>query len=237
MAVTGVRSHTSAGALISMMLNCYISHASYTHTPTCVNDAFELALHTAFHKPVSYAAAMRSAQATLWTAAMDDEKKAFFDNGTWEVVDTDPSWNLLSSKWVFKIKRDEHGQISRYRARLVARGFLQREGVDYGDIFSPVVRYSTLCIVLAIAAHYGLFKRHLDCPKAFTQADLGTPCYMKPPPGMKLPRGKCLRLYKSVYGLKQASRLFNRLLVSFFTQLGFTTCPNDTCLLYLNRDG
>ena len=179
---------------------------------------------------------MRSAQTAQWTAAMDEEKKAFFDNGTWEVVDTDPSWNLLSSKWVFKIKRDENGEISRYRARLVARGFLQREGVDYGDIFSPVVRYSTLRIVLAIAAHYGLFKRHLDCPKAFTQADLDTPCYMKPPPGMKLPRGKCLRLHKSVYGLKQASRLFNRLLVSFFTDIGFTICPNDTCLMYFVKD-
>ena len=88
---------------------------------------------------------------------MDEEKKAFFDSGLWEVMDTDPAWNLLSSKWVFKIKKDEHGNISRYRAGLVARGFLQRKGVDYGDIFSPVVCYSTLRMVLALAAHYGLY--------------------------------------------------------------------------------
>ena len=62
-----------------------------------------------------------------------------------------------------------HGNVTRYRARLVARGFLQREGMDFEDVFSPVVRYSTLQIILALAARYGLFKRHLDCPKAFTQ--------------------------------------------------------------------
>jgi hypothetical protein len=107
----------------------------------------------------------------------------------WRIVPIDHSWNLLSSKWVFKIKSDEHGHITRYRARLVAKGFLQREGMDNGDIFSPVLRYSTLRILLALAAHYGLFKRHLDCPKAFTQADLDTPCNMKAPPGMKIPIG------------------------------------------------
>ena len=69
-----------------------------------------------------------------------------------------------------------------------------------------------LRVIQALAARYGLFKRHLDCSKAFTQADLDTPCYMKPPPGMKLPKGKCLKLHKSVYGLKQASRLFNQLI-------------------------
>ena len=194
MGLEDCRSYSGSDTLISMMLTCYISNASYTHIPPCVNDTFDMAFYTALHPPVSYASAMRSPQAAEWTAAMNEEKQAFFDNGTWEIVDIDPSWNLLSSKWVFKIKSDKHGNISRYRARLVARGFLQREGVDYGNIFSPVVRYSTIRIVLALSAHYGLFKRHLDCPKAFTQADLDTPCYMKPPPGMKLPRGKCLCL-------------------------------------------
>jgi hypothetical protein len=138
-----------------------------------------------------------------------------------DIVPIDPSWNLMSSKWVFKIKSDEHDHITRYRARLVAKGFLQREGVDYGDIFSPVVRYSTLRILLALAAHYGMFKRHLDCPKAFTQADLDTPCYMKPPPGMKVPSGFCLELVKSICGLKQASRLFHSLMIAFLQTLGF----------------
>jgi hypothetical protein len=161
------------------------------------------------------------------------EKAAFFANGTWRIVPIDHSWHLLSSKLVFKIKSDEHGHIDRYRARLVAKGFLQREGMDYGDIFSPVVRYSTLRILLALAAHYGLFKRHLHCPKTFTQADLETPCSMKAPPGMKMPIGWCIELLKSIYGLKQASRLFHQLLAMFLLTLGFvvTNNPSDTCVM------
>ena len=164
------------------------------------SEAFKSTLHAACHQPVSYAAAMRSPQVAQWIAAMEEEKAAFFNNGTREIVDLDPAWNLLSFKWVFKVKRDGNGTITRYRKRLVARGCLQREGIDYGDIFSPVVRYSTLRVVLALSAHCGLYKRHLDCPYAFTQADLDIPCFMKPPPDMKLPRGKCLRLHKSIYG-------------------------------------
>jgi hypothetical protein len=155
-------------------------------------------------------------------------------NGTWRIVPIDPSWNLLSSKWVFNIKSDEYGHITRYRECLMAKGLLQREGVDYGDIFSPVVRYSTLRILLAMAAHYGLFKRHLDCPKAFTQADLDTPCYMKPHPGiMKVPSGFCIELLKSIYGLKQASRLFHALTIAFLVTLAFSESPNDTCVMFL----
>jgi hypothetical protein len=106
--------------------------------------------------------------------------------------------------------------------------------MDCGDIFAPVVRYITLRILLALAAHYGLFKRHLDCPKAFTQADLDTPCYMKAPPGMKIPIGWCIELLKSIYGLKQASRLFHQLLVMFLLTLGFVANPSDTCVMYLS---
>ena len=214
-----------------MMTTCFAAYASLP-TPREYHGLFESAFFATFQEPVSYAEAMRSSQAEQWKLAMDEESSAFFKNQTWEIVDIDSSWNLLSSKWVFKIKRDQDGKITRYRARLVAKGFLQREGVDFGDVFAPVVRYSTLRVVLALAAHYGLYKRHLDCPKAFTQATLDVPCYMKPPPGIKIPRGKCLKLLKSIYGLKQAGRLFNTLLISFLLEIGFIACPTDTCLLY-----
>jgi hypothetical protein len=222
----------TTGSLLMMMFTCYAAYAE-PFPVHIAHDHFDRCYYSAFQEPVSYAEAMRRPDANKWQAAMDEEKAAFFTNGTWETVPVDPSWNLLSSKWVFKIKSDEHGNVTRYRARLVARGFLQREGVDFGDIFSPVVRYSTLRILFALAAHYGMYKRHLDCPKAFTQADLDTPCYMKPPPGMKMKAGQCLKLHKSIYGLKQASRLFHVLVATFLATLGFTESPNDTCVVFL----
>jgi hypothetical protein len=173
----------TVGTLLLMMATCYAAYAPplpVLYRPEA-DDFFDQCFYSAFQEPVSYAEAMRRPDATKWQAAMEEEKAAFFANGTWRIVPINHSWNLLSSKWVFKIKSDEYGHITRYRARLVAKGFLQREGMDCGDIFSPVVRYSTLRILLALAAHYALFKRHLDCPKAFTQADLDTPCYMKTP--------------------------------------------------------
>jgi hypothetical protein len=176
---------------------------------------------------------MRSSGKDNWQEAMDNETDYFWENGIWRLVPIDPSWNLLDSKWVYKLKHNEDDTIERYRARIVAKGFLQHEGVDYGEIFSPVVRYSTLRLILALCAHYGMFKRHLDCPKAFTQADLDTPVYMKAPTGVKIPHGMCFEMLKSIYGLKQAGRLFYQLVLAFLLTLGFIASPGDTCLMYL----
>jgi hypothetical protein len=94
---------------------------------------------------------MRSSDADKWREAMDEEIAVFWWNGAWELVDI---WNILTAKRVFKRKRDTDNIIQRFRARRVARGFQQRDGIDYGEIFSPVVRYTTLLMLLA---HYGLF--------------------------------------------------------------------------------
>jgi hypothetical protein len=125
----------TVGSILLMMATCYAAYASpmpVLHRPEA-DDHFDQCFYSAFQEPVSYAEAMRRPDATKWQAAMEEEKAAFFANGTWQIVPIDHSWNLLSSKWVFKIKSDEHGHITRYRARLVAKGFLQREGMDYGD--------------------------------------------------------------------------------------------------------
>jgi hypothetical protein len=151
------RGPTTVGStLLLMATSCYAAYAApmpVLHRPEA-DDHFDQCFYSAFQEPVSYAEAMRRPDATKWQAAMmEEENAAFFANGTWRIVPIDHSWNILSSnKWVFKIKSDEHGHITRYRARLVAKGFLQREGMDYGDIFSPVVRYSTLRILLALWA-------------------------------------------------------------------------------------
>jgi hypothetical protein len=182
--------------LISMLALSAVNVCDFNQVPP--DDMFDYSKFACFDEPLSTAEALRAPDRDFWCAAMEEEVNSFFDNGTWVVVRIDPSWNLLRSRWIFKRKLRKDGSIERYRARLVAKGFMQRSGIDYGEIFSPVVRYSTVRIILALCAHYGLYKRHFDAPKAFTQADLDTPCYMKAPTCVKIPKGSCLMLKKSV---------------------------------------
>jgi hypothetical protein len=224
--------------VFTVMLACFAAYSTpTTSTSTTVDQMynwdFDYACHAANCDPQSYTEAMRSPAKDKWQEAMDNETNYFWENGIWRLVPIDPSWNLLDSKWVYKLKHNEDGSIERYRSRIVAKGFLQHEGIDYGEVFSPVVRYSTLRLILALCAHYGMYKRHLDCPKAFTQAELDTPVYMKAPAGVKIPFGMCFEMLKSIYGLKQAGRLFYQLVLAFLLTLGFICCPGDTCLMYL----
>lgn len=189
-----------------------------------------------FDEPQSYAGVIRSPDQARWIAAMNEELEGLTNQGTWTVVDIPPHVNLMKTKWIFKKKRDKNGNVDRYRARLVVKGYTQIYGLDYNQTFSPVVRHSTLRIVLALSAHYGLYTRQLDVPKAFPQSDIDFDCYMLPPVGTTLPKGKCYKLLKSLYGLKQASRLFFRMISSFLIDNGFTQCASDTCLYYLAKD-
>ncbi|XP_043691675.1 uncharacterized mitochondrial protein AtMg00820-like [Telopea speciosissima] len=103
---------------------------------------------TTDEEPTSFASANKDPK---WRGAMSEEFNALLRNGTWQLVPNHPSMNLVGNKWVYRIKRHSDGTISRYKARLVAKGFLQREGIDYFDTFSPVVKPTTIRIVLSIA--------------------------------------------------------------------------------------
>lgn len=104
-------------------------------------------------EPSSMAEALSSPEASQWKAAADDEFNSLQKNGTWRLQDLPPGHAPISCKWVFKQKLDQEGNIARYKARLVARGFTQRYGQDYQETFAPVVKFQTMCIILALAAH------------------------------------------------------------------------------------
>ena len=164
---------------------------------------------------------MHNKDSNHWKNAIAVELEALRCNGTWDVVDSTDDTRTLSTKWVFKIKRDEENKITRYKARLVARGFDQREGLDYSETFAPVSRGETLRTMLAVATKKGYFIRHIDIKTAYLNGKIAEELYLDPPEGMPDMKGKLLRLKKGLYGLKQAARSWYATLKGALEDIGF----------------
>lgn len=113
-----------------------------------------------------------------WKAAMDLEYKALIHNGTWVLVPLHPSFNGVGSKWIFRIKRHPDGSIQRYKARLVAKGFHQTPGIDFFETFSPIIKVSTIRVVLTLAVNYGWVLRQLDFNNTILNGNLDEHLYM-----------------------------------------------------------
>jgi hypothetical protein len=135
---------------------------------------------------------------------MKAEMDAVENNHTWELADLPRGHRAITLKWVFKLKRDEVGAIIKHKARLVARGFLQREGIDFDNAFTPVAWMESMCLLLALAAQEGWRVHHMDVKSEFLNGDLKEEVYVHQPPGFTIPdkKGKVLRLRKALYGLR-----------------------------------
>jgi histone deacetylase 1/2 len=172
-----------------------------------------------------------------WRAAMEQEFDALQKNNTWHLVPPIPGANVIDSKWVFKVKRHSDGSIERYKARLVAKGFKQRYGLDYEDTFSPVVKPTTIRLLLSLAVNRRWALRQLDVQNAFLHGVLEEEVFMRQPPGFEdptCPQHIC-RLDKALYGLKQAPRAWHHRLGSALAALGFVPSKADTSLFILQR--
>jgi hypothetical protein len=166
-----------------------------------------------------------------WITAMQTEIEALNANKTWEFVDLPPDAAPIGSKWVYKIKRHADGTIERFKARLVAQGYSQTEGLDYFETFSPVAKLSTVRVLLALASIHGWYLHQLNVNNAFLHGDLHEAVYMKVPQGVTPPKaGQVCRLLKSLYGLKQASRQWFEKLTHFLYAQGFTQATADHTL-------
>lgn len=171
-----------------------------------------------------------------WKNAMDAEFMALEKNRTWHLVPPQKGRNIIDCKWVYKIKRKQDGSLDRYKARLVAKGFKQRYGIDYEDTFSPVVKPTTIRIVLSIAISRGWSLRQLDVQNAFLHGILEEEVYMKQPPryeDKEKPSYVC-KLDKALYGLKQAPRAWYARLSKKLFDLGFRSSKADTSLFFYN---
>jgi len=184
------------------------------------------------NEPKTFKQATECADSPRWYKAMQDELQLLADQAVWTVVPLPlPQHNIVGCKWVYKIKRDAAGEISRYKARLVAQEYSQQPGIDFDEIFSPVVRYDSLRLLIALSISLGWKQPdQLDIKGAFLYGFLNEEIYMKLPPGYEV-AGSCVRLNKSIYGLKQSSRQWYQRLTGFLLPLGFMTANFDPCIL------
>uniref|UniRef100_A0A2N9HQK3 Reverse transcriptase Ty1/copia-type domain-containing protein n=1 Tax=Fagus sylvatica TaxID=28930 RepID=A0A2N9HQK3_FAGSY len=182
-------------------------------------------------KPTRYTSASKNPQ---WRRAMNIEFDALLKNHTWKLVPPSPSQNLISCKWVFKVKRHADGSIERFKAWLVAKGFHQQPDIDYAETYSPVIKPTTVRTILSIAISAGWSIRQIDIQNAFLHGHLFEDVFMAQPPGYQHPSypTHVCKLQKAIYGLKQAPRAWFSRLSSRLLQLGFHGSLSDTSLFF-----
>ena len=125
-----------------------------------------------------------------WVTAMQEELECFSRNEVWSLVERpkDHHINVIGTKWVFKNKQDEHGTVIRNKARLVAQGYAQIEGMDYEDTFAPVARLEAIRLLLAYASFHNFKLYQMDVKSAFLNGPLKEVAYVAQPPGFEDPR-------------------------------------------------
>jgi hypothetical protein len=195
------------------------------------------ALNFIFHEPKSFKEAMGSDQAQLWKMAADEEMKSHLVNNTWTLVPLPPGRECIPSGWNFKLKIDKTGVPYRRKARFFAKGYRQIQGIDYQESFAPVVRYDSLRVIIAIAAERDLELYQLDVKTAFLNGIIDEEIYIAQPEGyIKQGREReVCRLNKSIYGICQASRIWNQTLHTALVNFGFIQSTADPCVYHKIR--
>lgn len=181
--------------------------------------------------------AMNGSESEDWCLAIEQELKSFEENEAWEVVDRPEQGTIVQCKWVFRKKIESDNKV-RYRARLVAKGFTQKAGIDYNETFSPVLRYSTLRLLFALSVKYDLEITHLDITTAFLNGFLDETVYMQFPANFvcKDKKNKVLKLKRAIYGLKQSARAWYKRVDDCLLKLGYRNSVYEPCL-YVKQSG
>jgi transposase InsO family protein len=207
----------------------------------------------AIHEPRSYAEAMRSPQRAEWLAAMRAEEESLRSHAVWRrvpIAEAEREGRTpIGCKWIYKLKLTATGEVERYKARLVARGFTQQRGVDYHATFAPTLLYKTFRVLLSLVAVLDWETNQLDVETAFLYGEMQDTVYMQLPPGLQLEGGgaaaadgepsarggggratECVRLQKALYGTKQASAVWHAALDRTLRALGFRPLTADPCV-------
>ncbi|CAI7824075.1 unnamed protein product [Closterium sp. NIES-53] len=181
--------------------------------------------------PRSYAEAIEGPYSSQWQAAMDTEMASWKSTGTYVDEVPPPGANIVSGMWIFRVKRPP-GSPPVFKARYVARGFSQRQGVDYFQTFSPTPKMTTLRVLLHVAAQRDYELHSLDFSTAFLQGSLHEEIWLRRPPGFtgSFPPGTQWSIRRPVYGLRQAPREWHDTLRTTLAALGFAPSTADPSL-------
>ncbi|KAJ0540475.1 putative RNA-directed DNA polymerase [Helianthus annuus] len=201
-------------------LSNFVSYEKFSSS----HKAF-LAAIDSHDEPKTFKQAMQDKR---WKEAMEKEIRALEENGIWTLENLPEGKRTIDSKWVYKVKYKPNGEVERYKARLVANGFTQQEGVDYHDTFAPVAKLVTVRTLLAVATKKNWIISQLDLNNAFLHGDLNEDVNMKIPQGLS-EEGEPIvcKLKNSLYSLKQASRNWYQKFTTSLLDLGFKQCKAD----------
>ena len=173
--------------------------------------------HVAFLSNIEPKNPKEAATDDYWIIAMQEELNQFERNDVWELVPRPTDQSVIGTKWVYKNKADEQGNITKNKARLVAQGYNQEEGIDYEETFAPVARLEAIRILLSFACHHNFKLYQMDVKSAFLNGFIKENVYVEQPPLFvheKYP-DHVFKLKKALYGLKQAPRAWYERLRSY----------------------
>jgi hypothetical protein len=159
---------------------------------------------------------------------MKGEMDSLVNNQTWDLVQLPAGKRALQNKWVYKLKEEDGGE-KRYKARLVVKGFAQKKGIAFDEMFYPVVKITSIITILSLVAVQDLHLEQLDVKEAFLDGDLEEEIYMQQPQGYEV-KGKdnlVCRLKKRLYGLKKTPRKWYLKFYKFMTEQGYSRCHSD----------
>ncbi|GJY46661.1 putative ribonuclease H-like domain-containing protein, partial [Tanacetum coccineum] len=172
-----------------------------------------------------------------WVQAMQEELLQFKLQQVWVLVDLPYGMKVIGTKWVYRNKRDERGVVVRNKARLVAQGYTQEEGIDYDEVFAPVARIEAIRLFLAFASFMGFIVYQMDVKSAFLYGTIDEEVYVSQPPGFVDPDHptKVYKVVKALYGLHQAPRAWYATLSTFLEKHGYKRGTIDKTL-FIKRD-
>lgn len=191
----------------------------------------EYLLLTEDGEPESFQEVVSHKEKEKWLLAMQDEMESLQKNNTYEIVELPRGKKALRNKWVFKLKKDGNGEVVKYKARLVVKGFQQKKGIDFDEIFSPVVKMTSIRVILGLVASMNLELEQMDVKTAFLHGDLKEEIYMEQPEGFEVSGDNLVcKLKKSLYGLKQAPRQWYKKFDSCMVSQGYKKTAADECV-------